>query len=62
MNWSRVRALRLTRCVHDFEQMRMLETRPAAAPVAVYLKLNTGMNRLGFAAGQVAQALERLRG
>lgn len=39
----------LTPAVHRIEQLRMIrEARPARLPI--YLKLNTGMNRLGFVA------------
>ena len=52
----------LTAVVHDAAQLRMLETSRPATPIDVYLKINTGMNRLGFAVGGAAQVLERLRG
>ena len=45
--------------VHDGRQISMLEKAPAKIPV--YLKLNTGMNRLGFAAKDFGGALERLQ-
>jgi alanine racemase len=51
----------LSAVVHCEEQLRMLETAPAAVPLHVYLKINTGMNRLGFPAASVRGALERLR-
>ncbi len=52
----------LVAVVHNIEQVRMLEKSGfAAAPVAVYLKLNTGMNRLGFRGAEALRALERLR-
>jgi len=51
-----------TAVVHDEAQVRMLETESLANPVDVYLKINTGMNRLGIAVGQAAGMLERLRG
>ena len=51
----------LTAVVHDLEQVRMLESLHLPAPIDVYLKVNTGMNRLGFAAAQARQALGRLR-
>jgi alanine racemase len=35
--------------VHCNEQIRLLETAGAGAPLHVYLKMNSGMNRLGFA-------------
>jgi alanine racemase len=46
--------------VHDPEQVRMLEQARPASPIGVYVKLNTGMNRLGFAPGDAAQVCERL--
>lgn len=40
---------RLTTVVHCREQLELIEkTAPAGAPLALYIKLNTGMNRLGF--------------
>lgn len=39
----------------------MLELAPSAQGFDAYLKVNTGMNRLGFAPAATAQALERLR-
>ena len=51
---SDVRAVvdqRLTTVVHCLEQLELLlGTAPRGAPLAIYLKLNTGMNRLGFVA------------
>lgn len=42
---------RLTTVVHCREQLELIEkTAPPGAPLALYIKLNTGMNRLGFAA------------
>jgi alanine racemase len=55
------RGLGLTVVVHDDEQLRMFEAAPAGAPVGVYVKVNTGMNRLGFAPGDVSAACARLR-
>ena len=52
---------RLATAVHCEEQLRMLETAPPPAPLDVYLKINTGMNRLGFAAAKVPDVLARLR-
>jgi alanine racemase len=50
----------LTTVVHDAEQLAMLEKVRPRTKVPVYLKVNTGMNRLGFAAAEVKGALERL--
>jgi alanine racemase len=47
--------------VHHEEQLRMLERTPLAAPVDVWLKVNSGMNRAGFVGAAVAQAWQRLR-
>ena len=47
--------------VHCFEQLEMLEQHAAASRYDVWLKLDTGMNRLGFDAAEFAAAHERLR-
>ena len=52
----------LTAVVHDRAQLHMLEKARLRHPVDIYLKVNTGMNRLGFAAAEAAGVLERLRG
>ena len=48
---SLIRELGLTPVVHCHEQLAMLAALPAPAlpPVPVYVKVDTGMNRLGFA-------------
>jgi alanine racemase len=47
--------------VHDAEQLRMLEERAAAAqPLDVYVKGNSGMNRLGMPLAELARASRRL--
>lgn len=46
--------------VHSHEQMAMLESVRPTPPLAVFLKLNTGMNRLGIAVDQVGASLARL--
>lgn len=46
--------------VHAPEQMAMLESVRPAPPLAVFLKINTGMNRLGIPVDQVGAALARL--
>jgi len=51
----------LTPALHDFEQISMLERARLSAPIAVWLKLNTGLNRLGFAGSQVRAAYSRLQ-
>ncbi|MCX7893310.1 MAG: alanine racemase [Burkholderiales bacterium] len=54
-------ALGLTAVVHSDEQIAMLERARLPRPVAVFLKLNTGMNRLGLAPERCGAACERLR-
>jgi alanine racemase len=46
--------------VHDAAQVRMLETASLPRPLAVHVKVNSGMNRLGFALADVASVCERL--
>ena len=51
----------LTSVVHCPEQLeQVIRNRPADLPLAIYLKLNTGMNRLGFTATALAGAREIL--
>lgn len=53
---------RLTTVVHCLEQLELLvRNAHFSAPVAVCLKLNTGMNRLGFTAQSLPKALDILR-
>lgn len=51
----------LTGVVHDLEQVRALESVRLPKPIDVYLKVNTGMNRLGFAVEDARRVLARLR-
>jgi alanine racemase len=48
--------------VHSFEQLALLEALAGAAPVTVWLKIDSGMNRLGFRLEEFAAAYARLRG
>lgn len=52
---------RLTTAVHCEEQLRMLELARPTGPLAIQLKMNTGMNRLGFRPEQYRAAWERAR-
>jgi alanine racemase len=52
--------LDLTCVVHCFEQIEMIERRPDSAALSVYLKLDSGMNRLGFAPQDAFLARQRL--
>ena len=51
----------LNSAVHCVEQIAMLEQAVFTRPIDVHLKMNTGMNRLGFRPDQFAQAWARLR-
>jgi alanine racemase len=47
--------------VHDALQIELLEARRAAARFVLWLKVDTGMNRLGFPVAQFPAALARVR-
>ena len=54
---------RLTPAIHCLEQLKLLQTVGLPGPLPIYLKLNTGMNRLGFTFDQISSlraALERI--
>lgn len=51
----------ISTAVHSIEQVEMLEKTALPQPVSVFLKLNTGMNRLGFRPEAAPAALARLR-
>ena len=61
-----VDALHLTPVVHCREQIDLLEAASASShlrrPLDVYLKVNSGMHRLGFSGEAVAKAYTRLKG
>ena len=46
--------------IHSNEQMAMLESVRPTPPFAVFLKINTGMNRLGISVEQIGASLARL--
>ena len=46
---------RLTPVIHNLEQIEILERTPSAGPTEVYLKVNSGMNRLGFTVDNVVR-------
>jgi alanine racemase len=52
---------RLDLVVHDPLQLELLEEARNASRFIVWIKIDTGMNRLGFAPGQFSAALARLR-
>jgi alanine racemase len=47
--------------IHSIEQIKMLEYTQLYRPIDVHLKMNTGMNRLGFQPREYAAAYARLR-
>ena len=46
--------------IHHTDQLVLLEKTPLRAPLSVWLKIDTGMHRLGFAVEQVAAVYQRL--
>lgn len=57
----RIAALGLEMAVHQEEQLRMLEMARLPVPIRVWLKLDSGMHRLGFAPEGIGEAWRRLR-
>ena len=55
-----IAARRLAVVVHNEEQVRMLEHAHLTRPLEVFVKINTGMNRLGMAPADVPRLVERL--
>jgi alanine racemase len=51
---------RLAVVVHDEAQIAILERAVLSRPLEVFIKANTGMNRLGIAPGKVAASCDRL--
>jgi alanine racemase len=47
--------------LHNEQQLHLLESHPAQLPHAVWIKLDTGMHRIGFAPEQLPGVLARLR-
>ncbi|MGB4811134.1 MAG: alanine racemase [Methylophilaceae bacterium] len=55
-----VKAYHLSQVVHNFAQIEMLEKAPFNKPWDVFLKMNSGMNRLGFMPSEFLPALKRI--
>ncbi len=55
-----IAARRIAVAVHHVEQVRMLETAMLPRPLEIFLKINTGMNRLGVRPADVPALVERL--
>jgi len=57
---SQTTAENFTLVVHHAAQVEMLEINPHLTPLSVWLKINTGMNRLGFAPEKANEMYQRL--
>ena len=51
----------LTSVIHSAHQLAMLDAYPHRNSLSVWLKINTGMNRLGFVPEQVPAVMEKLK-
>lgn len=51
----------LSSVIHSPQQLAMLDAYPRRGGLPVWLKINTGMNRLGFAPEQVPAVMEKLK-
>ena len=58
---AEMRRLQLEAVIHHAAQLAMLEAEPAGLPLKVWLKLDTGMHRLGFPAARARELHARLR-
>jgi alanine racemase len=58
---AQFQAHRISAVVHTSEQIDMLERAPAGQPIKIYLKFNSGMNRLGFPLSAMAAVAARVR-
>ena len=55
-----IAARRFAVVVHDEDQVRMLESAELSRPIEVFVKINTGMNRLGFRPDLTHAIVDRL--
>ncbi len=53
--------LQLTPVIHAAEQLDMLVRQPLAAPIDIFAKFNSGMNRLGFSLHEFEAVLGQIR-
>lgn len=58
---AEMRRLALEPVIHHASQLSLLEGAPAGTPIKVWLGVDSGMHRLGFAPAAVADACARLR-
>ena len=57
---TEIAARRFAVVVHHTDQVRMLETATLSRPLEVFIKVNSGMNRLGFRPEDVREIAERM--
>ncbi|MFT3741384.1 MAG: alanine racemase [Gammaproteobacteria bacterium] len=57
---KQIAALRFIPVVHTIEQLQLLESFHWPQPLFIWLKIDTGMHRLGFQISQLAQVYQRL--
>ena len=51
----------LTAVIHQADQVRLLEIHHLASPLFIWLKIDSGMRRLGFSTGEIPSIYERLQ-
>jgi alanine racemase len=56
-----LRAYKLAAVVHGEHQLRLLEADPLRAPRSLWIKLDTGMHRVGFPPERLPEVIKRLR-
>ncbi len=61
LEWKLAQQLGLDCVIHCTEQLASLSKLQDGNPLNIWLKINTGMNRLGFAAQDVSAAVEQLK-
>ena len=60
LDWHAAAEHRLSCVIHSDEQLSELEATPLSRKLDIYLKFNTGMNRLGFRIGRARDLATRL--
>lgn len=58
---SQINALKIDIMLHHESQLQMLEQCDSTNTLSAWLKIDTGMHRLGFQPGEIGQVLERLK-
>lgn len=60
-HWQQAFALGLSPVIHHLSQLEVLETLPMRARLPLWVKMDSGMTRLGFAPEEIAAVCERLK-